>query len=55
MCRGLTFTLFVRFFDKYYVTTIPKSRIEILFSFLVRIGITPCIIGRANTELEHAS
>ncbi len=32
MCRGLTITLFVRFFDKYtyYVATIPKSRIEIL-------------------------
>ncbi len=28
MCCGLTITLFVRFFDRYYVATIPKSRIE---------------------------
>ncbi len=29
MCCGLTFTLIVRFFDRYYVATIPKSRIEL--------------------------
>ncbi len=29
MCCGLTLaTLFVRFFDRYYVATIPKSRFE---------------------------
>ncbi len=28
MCRGLTITLFVMFFDKYYAATIPKSKIE---------------------------
>ncbi len=27
----IDFTLFVRFFDRYYVATIPKSRFEILF------------------------
>ncbi len=31
MWRGLTFTLFVRFFNKYYVATIPKSRINWFF------------------------
>ncbi len=29
------FTLFVRFFDKCYVATIPKSRFEVLDSFLI--------------------
>ncbi len=41
MCRGLTITLFVRFFGKYYVATIPKYRIEIIrffFNFLVFRG-----------------
>ncbi len=33
MCSGLTFTLFVQFFDKYYVATIPKSRFEFLRLF----------------------
>ncbi len=28
MCRGLTITFFVRFFNKYYLATFPKSRIE---------------------------
>ncbi len=28
-------TLFVRFFDRYYVATIPKSRFEFLDSFLI--------------------
>ncbi len=31
MCRGLQFTLIVRFFNKYYVATIPKSRIKRFF------------------------
>ncbi len=35
MCCGLTFTLFVGFFDKYYAVTIPKSRFDIFFNFLV--------------------
>ncbi len=36
MCCGLTLaTLFVRFFDRYYVATIPKSRFEFLDSFLI--------------------
>ncbi len=30
MCRGLTITLFVRFFNKYYVVIIHKFRIEFL-------------------------
>ncbi len=35
MCCGLTLaTLFVRFFDRYYVATIRKSRFEFLDSFL---------------------
>ncbi len=37
MCRGFTITLFVRFLDKYYVVTIPKSSIEFVrffFDFL---------------------
>ncbi len=37
MCRGLTITLFVSFFDKNYAATIPKSRIEFVrffFNFL---------------------
>ncbi len=36
MCCGLTLaTLFIRFFDRYYVATIPKSRFEFLDSFLI--------------------
>ncbi len=36
MSCGLTLaTLFVRFFDMYYVATIPKSRFEFLDSFLI--------------------
>ncbi len=40
MCCGLTLaTLFVRFFDRYYVATIPKSRVEFLDSlFFLYIG-----------------
>ncbi len=35
MCCGLTLAiLFVRFFDRYYAATIPKSRFEFLDSFL---------------------
>ncbi len=37
MCRGLTITLFVGSFDKYYTATIPKSRMEFVrffFNFL---------------------
>ncbi len=34
MCCGLTLaTLFVRFFDRYYVATIPKSRFEFYILF----------------------
>ncbi len=34
MCCGLTLaTLFVRFFDRYYVATIPKSRFEFQILF----------------------
>ncbi len=40
MCRGLTITLSVSFFDKYHVATIPKSRIEFVrfFFFLYMYG-----------------
>ncbi len=34
----IDFTLFVRFFDRYYVATIPKSRFEVLDSFLILYG-----------------
>ncbi len=34
MCSGLTITMFVRFFDKYYLATIPKSRSEFVRFFL---------------------
>ncbi len=51
MCCGLTLaTLFVRFFDKYYVATIPKPRFEFLDSFLSFLFIEflegiPCIVN----------
>ncbi len=35
----IDFTLFVRFFDRYYEATIPKSRCEFLDSFLIFITI----------------
>ncbi len=35
MCRGLAFTLFVRLFNKYYVATTPKYRIEFELNFRV--------------------
>ncbi len=36
MCCGVTLaTLFVRFFDRYYVATVPKSRFELLDSVLI--------------------
>ncbi len=47
MCCGLTLaTLFVRFFDRYYVAIIPKSRFEFLIFLLVEFleGI-PCIVN----------
>ncbi len=46
MCCGLTLaTLFVRFFDRYYVATIPKSRFEFLDSFLDSIYIQSTGLG----------
>ncbi len=51
MCCGLTLaTLFVRFFDRYYVDTIPKSRCEFLDSFLIFLFVEflegiPCIVN----------
>ncbi len=49
MCCGLTFTLFVGFFDKYYVATIPINLDLNFNSFLIFLfpefleGI-PCIV-----------
>ncbi len=51
MCCGLILvTLFVRFFDRYYVATIPKSRFEFLDSFLIFLFVEilegiPCIVN----------
>ncbi len=47
MCCGLTLaTLFVRFFDRNHVATIPKSRFEFLdsFLFLEFLEGIPCIV-----------
>ncbi len=46
----IDFTLFVRFFDRYYVATIPKSRFEFLDSFLIFLFVEflegiPCIVN----------
>ncbi len=52
------FTLFVRFFDRYYVDTIPKSRFEFLDSFLIFLvdefleGI-PCIVKLHTGSLHY--